>query len=98
MTALNAHVSLTESSVYRFKLLKSPPGSFLVGSVYFTTTYMPHTSLSWLVFLRFVLFVGNRVEVDGRRAAGSNGHLMHSALNATSRQCIELHSALNAFC
>ena len=97
MTALNVYVSLTESSVYRSKLLKSPPGSFLVDPVYFTTTDTPHTSFAWLVFLRFALFVGNRVEVDGRRAAGSNGHLMHSALKATSRQCIDLHSALNAF-
>ena len=80
------------------KLPKLPPGSFLVDAVYFTTTDTPHISLSWLGFLRFVLIFGNRVEVDGRRAAGSNGHFMHSALNATSRENIDLHSALNAFC
>ena len=98
MTALNAHVSLSESSMYRSKLLELPPGSFLMDNVYFTTTGTPLISLPWLAFLRIVLFFGGRVEVDGGRAAGSNGHLMHSALNATSRQSIDLHSALNAFC
>ena len=71
MTALNAHVSLSESSMYRSRLLQSPPESFLVDSMYFTTTDTPQALLSWLVFLRFVLFfaVELRSTVGGRLVA-----------------------------
>ena len=97
MKALNAHVVLTESSVCRFKSLKSPPGCFLVDPVHYTTTDMPHGTSHFTVVTRFVLFCGDRVEVDVRRGVSSDGHLMHSALNAPSWLGIELHSALNAF-
>ena len=64
--------------------------------VHYTTTDMPHGTSHFTVVTRFVLFCGGWVEVDGRRVVSSDGHLMHSALNAPSWLSIELHSALNA--
>ena len=65
--------------------------------VYHTTTNTPHSTSHFTPVARFDLFCSVRVEVDDRRAASSNGHLMHSALNAPSWLGIDVYSAFNAF-
>ena len=96
MKALNAHAFVTDSSVHRSKSLQSPPGSFLLDSVYYTTTDTPHITSHFTPVACFVLFCGGQVEVNGRRADSSDVHLMHSALNEPSWLCtiMHLHSML----
>ena len=53
MKALNAHMSLTESSAYRSKLLQLSPGSFLMDSVYYTMADTPHIISNFALVARF---------------------------------------------